>query len=296
MAPARATTGSDDGQEEADTAKPQPASGSAPHSRGADPSTTTRPSAPGGNIDQTVQSRTQHPDTASDTAFDQSGPDDGPTVANGAGLTEQTASTTKSEIVRYNINENEGKNTSDAPDRSPPMVYRTPTSVAPEAQQDRATERRSRGTGQNDHGTSQSISTDALSGTDRRMERESDEPAPLPSEPAARRERRLHQAGSGGERSPGVTGRSQTDRSSGDRPRSPSTDDGRPSLDTPGPAGDGPTTQSESTRQRTVRGPQDVTIPIDGLQYEADVDRVVERLYRKLERKRRIERERRGQR
>ncbi|WP_141464702.1 hypothetical protein [Salinadaptatus halalkaliphilus] len=38
----------------------------------------------------------------------------------------------------------------------------------------------------------------------------------------------------------------------------------------------------------------DIPFPDESLRYEADVDRVVERLYRKLERRERIERERRG--
>jgi hypothetical protein len=36
-------------------------------------------------------------------------------------------------------------------------------------------------------------------------------------------------------------------------------------------------------------------VPDDSLEYEADVDRVVERLHRKLERRKRIERERKGE-
>ncbi|WP_152419438.1 hypothetical protein [Halobiforma nitratireducens] len=51
-----------------------------------------------------------------------------------------------------------------------------------------------------------------------------------------------------------------------------------------------------TNRSRDRRTDTDVPIPDESLRYEADVDRVVERLYRKLERRKRIERERRGNR
>lgn len=288
-----ATTGSDD-REEAVTPKSQPVGGSAIPVRGENSLSTPTSRAHGG-LEQTVLSRTRRPATASDTAG-QSAAVDGAAVANEAGSADKSAINTKSEIVRYNTNGGKKKNTAESTDHSPQMVYRTPTLVAPEAQHEQATERHTRGADPTDSGTRQSISNDAIGGTDRRMAREPDEMDSSSSDPTARRKRRLHQAGSDGDRSSDVIDRSPPDRSSGGRTRSPPSDGRRPSMDTPGPDNDGPSTRSESTRQRTVRGPQDVAIPLDGLHYEADVDRVVERLYRKLERKRRIERERRGQR
>lgn len=75
------------------------------------------------------------------------------------------------------------------------------------------------------------------------------------------------------------------------------------------PLGQGPEHVSQSpsgTRAKrhqhgadSSRGRQtdpDIPVPEESLEYEADVDRVVERLYRKLERRKRIERERKGQR
>lgn len=59
-----------------------------------------------------------------------------------------------------------------------------------------------------------------------------------------------------------------------------------------------PSTQQSRGDRGSQSGRTESDVPLSGesLRYEADVDRVVERLYRKLERRKRIERERRGKR
>lgn len=89
----------------------------------------------------------------------------------------------------------------------------------------------------------------------------------------------------------------------GGRQRSPGRDTGPDVSRQQSPAG-GHTRHSEQasgssdrhrrrSRSRTTSG--EMPLPEESLEYEADVDRVVERLHRKLQRRKRIERERKGQ-
>lgn len=87
---------------------------------------------------------------------------------------------------------------------------------------------------------------------------------------------------------PGVTGAGPE----GHRARDgPSPADGTPASHVTGHEG-GQRREDSRTDRRQRDG--DVPFPDDSFRYEADVDRLVDRLYRKLERKQRIERERRG--
>ncbi len=232
-----------------------------------------------GQADQVSDTGHEPPNTAAKTETADTSPGESP-------------SRTTSKMVRYNTIGRDENGTTTNTDRSPAMVYRTPDSASRSVKTDESETPQSAGPDRDRGSPARSHARDGTIDPDRDRAHGPGASAETAIDPTVRRERRLHEVRGGDDRGDGAAdrssvGRQSVDGTSIDRPRSPRATE---------PDAERQSARSERDARQPDRGRRDVGIADDGFHYEADVDRVVERLYRKLERKRRIERERRGKR